>query len=296
MASRRKFYERVLIVIGLFFVFLAITTLCLPLLGKVIGLNFESREGLLTLAVLQGVILFILPSVVSATMISGRPIRYLELNRMPSFMALLGVVFGYLIALPAINQIIYWNENIVFPEALSAWGETFRVMEENARNSSGIMLDTVSWGGMIVNLLIIALLTAFSEEIFFRGALQRTAASNGSPHTAIWLVALFFSAMHMQIFGFVPRLLLGAWFGYLLYWTRSLYVPVFAHFLNNGVVVVCSWLSARGFVYDFERFGVSEYGFPVAAFISALAFAAFVIFFKDFFFGYSQKRQWVGYV
>ena len=53
---------------------------------------------------------------------------------------------------------------------------------------------------------------------------------------------MLFSAMHMQFFGFFPRMLLGALFGYLLVWTGSLWVPVFAHFFNNASAVIAYYL------------------------------------------------------
>lgn len=281
--AERRFFERLLIVAGIFFLFFVITMIGLPLVLYGLGGDSSSREGLLLLGALQALVLFIAPSLVSARIISPRPFAYLRLDKAPGLFPLLGVVMGYLIALPALNQIIFWNQNLVFPDFLAPWGETLREMEDSANAASAVMLDVQSVGGMLINLLVIGLVTAFGEEMFFRGALQTTAASSGSPHTAIWVVALFFSAMHFQIFGFVPRLLIGAWFGYLLFWTRSLYVPVFAHFFNNGLVVVFAWLNvAYGFSLD--NIGVVEYGFPMPAFVSAVATVVFLVYFRRFFF------------
>lgn len=283
MASR-KYYERLLIVVGMFLVFFVITMLSLSLIIEYCDINRNSREGLLFIAVYQAVVMFIAPSIVASRMISRRPFSYLTLSKAPTWLGILGVVFAYLIALPALNQIIYWNSNITFPEQFAYWETIFREMEDSAVNASGVMLDTASWGGLFVNLTIIALLTAFGEELFFRGALQHTAASSGAAQTSIWVVAFIFSLMHFQIYGFVPRLLLGAWFGYLLFWTRSIYLPIIAHFINNGVVVVCAWLTSQGNTFDFDKFGVTEYGFPMPAFISAVAFVIFIIYFSRFFF------------
>lgn len=288
MASR-KFYDRLLIVTGIFLVFFVITMIGIPLIAKGCNIDRSSRSGLLILSVCQAVLLFILPALISARAISRRPARFLCLNNPPGWMPVLGVIFAYLIALPALNQIIFWNENIVFPDIISTWGENLRILEDKARESSNLMLDTESWGGMLVNLAVVALVPAFAEELFFRGTLQRAGSSSGAYYTSIWVVALIFSALHFQVFGFIPRLLLGAWFGYLLFWTRSLYVPIIAHFINNGVVVVCSWLTARGSTFDFEKFGVTEYGFPVAAFVSALATVVFLVYFRRLFF--QSERQ-----
>lgn len=283
MASK-KFYERLLIVAGMFLVFFVITMISLPIVISIFHIDGSTRNGMLFMAVYQAVVLFIIPSFISSRIISENCFRYLSLITPPSWMAICGIVFAYVIALPALNQLIYWNANISFPESLAYWGELFREMEDKANTASSLMLEVKSIGGMIVNLLIIALLTAFGEELFFRGTLQRTAASSGAPHTAIWVTALLFSAMHFQIFGALPRFLLGAWFGYLLFWTRSVYVPMIAHFINNGMVVVCTWLSVNGNDFNFDKFGVTEFGFPVPAFISAVAFVIFLVYFKNFFF------------
>ena len=61
-------------------------------------------------------------------------------------------------------------------------------------------------------------------------------------HIAIWITAFIFSAVHMQFYGFVPRMLLGALFGYMFVWTGSLWVPVLMHFVNNGIAVVVNYL------------------------------------------------------
>lgn len=84
-----------------------------------------------------------------------------------------------------------------------------------------------------------ALCPAITEEFFFRGALQRLIGKwNPNPHFVIWSAAILFSAFHLQFYGFIPRMLLGAYLGYLLLWTRSIWIPVFAHFINNATAVI----------------------------------------------------------
>ena len=61
---------------------------------------------------------------------------------------------------------------------------------------------------------------------------------------AIWVTAFIFSAIHVQFYGFVPRMLMGAMFGYVLAWTGSLWVPIVMHFVNNGIAVVSYQISA----------------------------------------------------
>lgn len=282
--TSQKYFERLLIVVVIFCVFFFITMMLLSVMIQGFAIDFNTRNGKLIASTIQALMVFIAPSLVAARLITRSPLSYLELKKAPGWLPILGAIFAYMIALPAMNQIIYWNSTMILPEWIADWGVDFKQMEESAQNSASMMLDTASFGGMIINLLVIGLLTAFGEEIFFRGALQRTVAAPGWNHLAIWIVAIIFSAAHFQIFGFFPRLILGAWLGYLLYWTRSLYVPVFAHFLNNAVVVVCSWLSFKGIEFNQDMFGVVESGFPFPALVSALALFIFLFCFKNFFF------------
>jgi hypothetical protein len=57
-------------------------------------------------------------------------------------------------------------------------------------------------------------------------------------HLSIWITAIVFSAIHMQFYGFLPRLMLGAIFGYLLIWSGTIWAPILAHFTNNALAVV----------------------------------------------------------
>ena len=113
-----------------------------------------------------------------------------------------------------------------------------------ASQATAAILSGDSVGTLIVSVLIVGVLAGFSEEIFFRGALQRILMATRLPAwSVIWIVAVIFSAFHFQFFGFIPRMLLGAYFGYLLYWTRCLWIPVCVHIINNSVYVISQWNS-----------------------------------------------------
>ena len=61
-------------------------------------------------------------------------------------------------------------------------------------------------------------------------------------HIAVWLAAIAFSLVHFELQAFVPRALLGATFGYLAYWSGSLFVPIVLHFMYNSVQVVAVYI------------------------------------------------------
>ena len=95
--------------------------------------------------------------------------------------------------------------------------------------------------GLILNLLVMGLVAALSEELFFRGLLQQIFIKNKvNVHVAIVIAAVLFSAFHLQFFGFLPRLFLGIILGYLYYITQNLWVSITAHFVNNAFAIIAA--------------------------------------------------------
>jgi uncharacterized protein len=114
-----------------------------------------------------------------------------------------------------------------------------KMMEEEAAQLTKLFLESRSTGVLIINFMIIAILPAIGEELLFRGVIQRLLGEwTKNVHIGIFLAAFIFSFIHFQFYGFVPRLLLGLYFGYLMFWSGSIWVPVIAHLVNNGMAVI----------------------------------------------------------
>ena len=187
-------------------------------------------------SVLQDLILFILPAIATAMLSTRLPATLLGLVERPRFITVIFAFATLIISIPAMNLLIQINQSLSLPESMSAIEHWMRASEANAADSINTILGGSDVGSLIISLLIVGILAGLSEELLFRGALQRLLmACRIGHHGAIWLAAFIFSAVHMQFFGFVPRLLLGAFFGYLFYWSGSLWLPVLAHFQQYDV-------------------------------------------------------------
>lgn len=244
------------------------------------------RGALLLTSTMQCLLAFCLPALLMARFSMKDPLGWLGLKNAPPFKALIGVLIVYILALPAMNQIISWNESITFPEGMRGLEESLRASENAARTISEIILNGLGFWSMIGAVCVVGLLTGLSEEMFFRGGLQNTLTMPGKHTFAVWAAAIVFSAVHFQFYGFVPRVLMGVFFGYLLVWTGSLWVPVIAHAFNNSIVVVSSYLicSDRG-MPNLDTIGVSQTGeIPWDAMFSAAATFVFLWKFRRFFF------------
>ncbi|MDW7695461.1 CPBP family intramembrane glutamic endopeptidase [Flammeovirgaceae bacterium SG7u.111] len=158
-------------------------------------------------------------------------------------------LFIVLLYMPLSAFIIQWNENIVFPEWMSGFAERAREMEDKVKELTMFLIQFESTTDFLIGLFVVAVLPGIGEELLFRGVLQNKLRSfTNNSHIAIWISAILFSAFHFQFFGFVPRMLLGALFGYLYIWSGTLWVPIFAHFCNNGITLLVFYLSKKEMV------------------------------------------------
>ena len=150
----------------------------------------------------------------------------------------------------AVNSVfIEWNANVQLPEFLKDLEIWARGQELKASEITTFLTHFDSPFQVAVALFVIAVLPAFGEEIVFRGLIQNEFfRGTKNIHVAIWISAILFSAIHVQFFGFVPRMLLGALFGYLYYWSGSLRMAILAHFINNAMSVIGIYLSQLGYL------------------------------------------------
>jgi uncharacterized protein len=180
-------------------------------------------------------------------------------------MLFLVLVVATLSLATTISPIAEWNNNIQFPEWLSGFGEWAKNTERLAADIIKSITTDLTPGGFILAFIVIAVIAGIGEEFVFRGLLQtefQRAFKN--PHIAIWVTAILFSAIHLQFLGFVPRILLGAFFGYLYYWSGNLMVPIIGHFLNNGLQITGLYLYQHG-VITFDVESTESAPMPVVA-------------------------------
>jgi membrane protease YdiL (CAAX protease family) len=226
---------------------------------------------------LQTLGLFILPSLAAAFIFGESLSNYLKLDKKPGKTSMLYVFITILGALPVINVLIQFNETLKLPETWHSLEQWMRTSEEQAKKITEAFLTTQTISGLLTNLLIIAVLPAIGEELIFRGIFQKQfTLITGNKHWGIFISAFIFSAMHLQFYGFLPRLLLGIYFGYLLIWSKSLWLPILAHFFNNGMAVLFYFFYAN----SSTDFNPDTYGTQNAV-ISILS--AFLIVFMIYF-------------
>ena len=174
-------------------------------------------------------------------------------------------ICAMLFFLPVINFLALWNEGLHLPEFMAHIESWMRTSEAKSAAIMEHFVAMDSYFDLFVNLFVIALIPAIGEEFLFRGVIQRGLIKwKNNPHFGIWLSAFLFSALHIQFLGFIPRFLIGGFFGYLFLWSGSIWLPVIAHFLNNALAVVVIFTSSHLLASkQLENLGASKEDIPI---------------------------------
>ncbi|MDN3205013.1 CPBP family intramembrane glutamic endopeptidase [Algoriphagus sediminis] len=171
------------------------------------------------------------------------------------------------------SMLVDLNSKLVLPEFLSGLESWMIEMEDQLMEMTKFMTDFQNTSEFLMGLLVIGILAGVGEELFFRGVVQaKLHQYTGSGHLGVWITAIIFSAIHLQFYGFLPRMFLGAMFGYLYLYSGSLIYPILAHIFNNAFTVVMVYLAKKGMVdFDIEATDNVSYLASVGGFLVLLA-------------------------
>ncbi len=187
--------------------------------------------------------LFIVPSIIFAWLIGGRVARYLQINIKPDLRQVFIGICLVFISLPLINFLLHINMQLSLPGFLEPLEKWMVSTEKAAEKITHQFLSVSSLQGLLLNIVIIAVIPAIGEEFIFRGALLNIFKQwTKNTHIAVWITAIIFSTIHFQFFGFLPRLFLGALFGYFVVFSGTIWIAIIAHFINNAAAVTAFYL------------------------------------------------------
>lgn len=209
--------------------------------GDISGIN-----SLKWLQLVQSVGMFVLPPFILAYLWNDKPLHFLHFDKKIRLIDVSYVVIFMIIIIPFINLLGDLNHQLILPKAFSGIETWMKTSEEQATQFTEKLLDVHTFQGLFFNIFLISIIPAFGEELFFRGALQGSLQNWKGIKTAIWISAFIFSAIHLQFYGFLPRLLLGAFLGYLLFWSGNMWLPIIAHFTNNVIAIIFYYLKNNG--------------------------------------------------
>ena len=230
------------------------------------------------LQISQSIGIFIVPALAIGWLASESTFGYLGFKKNFDWTGFGLMILVLLASEPLVAYSGILNESMNLPDFLAGVESWMAEMEDRAMELTESFLNVTSLGGLSVNLLMIALIPGIGEELFFRGLLQPLFQKwFKNTHAGIIFTAVLFSALHMQFYGFLPRMLLGIVFGYLFVWTKNMWYPILAHAIHNSIPVVGYYLYAS----DKTSISVDEVGTGSNTWIWALGgFILLIIFVK----------------
>jgi membrane protease YdiL (CAAX protease family) len=219
---------------------------------------------------------FIIPAFLFSYLFEGDLFSYYGFRNKTGPVSFLLVVVMMISVIPFINYLAELNLKLEFP--IGGVDSFLRSLEIEAEKVMSAFTSSRTVVGLIVNLLMIGVIAAIGEELIFRGLLQRLLHEMiRNIHVAVVVTSILFSAFHFQFFSFIPRFILGMVLGYLMFYGRSIWYPILAHFVNNTMGVIYYYFYARGSADDMlEEIGTSAM-LPMTAVISLLLFSLFFV-------------------
>jgi membrane protease YdiL (CAAX protease family) len=189
------------------------------------------------------VIAFLIPSIAVAYFAEGAIWKNLGFEKVANAKLFIWVILLSIAGLILSGALASVTELIPIPQAVKTWANG---LEANYKQALMTMMQMHSVADLLINLAAVALVPAIVEELYFRGALQSNLkAWSGNYWIAIIVTSIIFSAFHFSYFGFLSRMGLGIVLGFIFQYTKSIWLCMLMHFINNGVAIVALY-SAKG--------------------------------------------------
>ena len=271
------------------FILLALIIIGL-ILGTVIGFayvfitksNPQDLNALRFMQISSQLFTFVFPPIAYAFLVKEKPVNALGLKNAKILWFLIGTAMIFAI-MPLNSILAEWNAGLKLPESLSALEQMIKDMQESATAmiEKFVSVDTI--GGLILNLFMIAGLAAIGEELLFRSIIQTSLIKIcKNAHVGILIASAIFSFIHLEFYGFVPRLILGMLLGYMFYFSGSIWIPMLMHFLNNGTVVLIYFLNNKGITnIDVDTFGQTSIPILIVSIVVMIVLFLFSIKYSD---------------
>lgn len=224
---------------------------------------------------LLSICIFLFPALIAARMVDKQPLSYIGLTQKCSARTFVFTVLLMLLTMVIGGSLATINEMIPVSAQMKLY---FKTMEEDYMKQIEVMSQMKGIGDFLIALLVMAFIPAVVEEVFFRGGFQNMMhRSTGNVWVAIIVTSLLFSAIHFSFYGFLTRTALSIVLGLLYAYTRNLWMPILAHFINNAIGV--------GELYYLRSTGQSlsdGIGDKFPIWWGILALVAFIFIFKQF--------------
>ena len=184
-------------------------------------------------------LLLLLVPTILITKFETRDIKTFLRLKPPKFSQLVLSVIGVFSLGQALQVIVLLQEKIPLPSSVQTMIDDVQKLMERA---FGVLVNSDSIPELLVVIFIVAVVPSLCEELLFRGLVQRNFENSFSVTTGFIITGILFGAYHLNPFLFIPLSVLGVYFGFLVSRSGSIWVSVCAHFVNNALAAVATYM------------------------------------------------------
>lgn len=242
--NNKNVFAQLLFFLGIWLLCLGFLAIASLVVAAKCGVNFSDVAGLLKakntailpfikwVLIIQSLLFFILPPLVFAFLIHKNGFKYLGLVLPKIAWHWVAGVALLILAMPFVGLLGQLNEAIL--------PNSFKLASQDYKDQIDFLLADMRQTKSLVFMLFTAgLLAGLGEELLFRGVLQNLFIKiTKSPWAGIIVIALFFSAFHMEFTAFLPRFALGVLLGIAYWYTGSLWVSILGHTIFNVASII----------------------------------------------------------
>ena len=194
------------------------------------------------LVTLLSQLLFILaPSLIVARLVS-HDVRSVFPIRMPSMREFLVQVLSLLALQRVLETAVFLQNSIPLPDIIES---IVGPVKEMLQSMMSLILSSDTVPEFVFVAMVVAVVPAFAEELYFRGLVQSLFGRAWTPFWGAMVSGVLFGLFHLNPFDVVGLIGLGLFFGYVRYRSASMVPPIFLHFLNNMLAVVAVRLGMK---------------------------------------------------
>jgi len=210
----------------------------------IFGMDFENAPinsvRLITMA--SQVLFIMLPALLFSRWIY-RDISAIIRLRIPKWKEILLFVSGIIILTPLLQSYLYIQNYFIeqladsFP-LFNSIKQSLDYLNDFLEKTYNSLIAADSLPEVLLVILVVAVTPAVAEEFMFRGFIQRSFEFKLKPFWAALITAVFFALNHFSPYGIIPLVVLGFYFGFAAYMSKSILIPVLLHFINNFAAVI----------------------------------------------------------
>ncbi len=239
--SDSKWTTKAILLLGIPFFLMIFSSVIMYLIQMTMGIE-STNASTSWLLVEQGVVstlTFIVGAFLYIYLTHKNPMAYLGMTPTGNIWLYIIASIAMFCIMPLVSATAVWNDSLKLPQALQELEKLMRLMEDTANDFTIQLMSESGAVHLFSALFVMAFIPALGEELLFRGCIQKGLENKiGNAHVAVWVTAFIFSFIHFQFYGFLPRAILGVALGYFYVYGKSLWIPIWAHFLNNATSVL----------------------------------------------------------